>query len=120
MQNFFIEEKFYSDLSDFAEEFSKDEIEEMSDDIEWTAENSDLEPIFQLSAGFVVDSIMDNTDRFEDRFPEDSDEIEEQIKTAIQGAIDFDKLNKSLPELYYPNGEMFKITKADLVEILNQ
>jgi hypothetical protein len=46
--------------------------------------------------------------------------IEKQIETAINGAIDFDKLNESLPKLYYANCEFFKITKADLVEIINQ
>jgi len=117
MENFFIEDKFYSDLSDFADEYSEEEIEEMSDDTEWTAQGSDLEPIFQLDKHNLFD-ILYNC--HEDRFPEDSDEIDEQIKTVFNGMIDFDKLNESLPKLYYPNCEFFKITKADLVDLLNR
>ena len=120
MENFFIDDKFYNDLSDFADEYSEEEIEAMADDTEWTAEGSDLELIFQLDSDFVVDAIMEKTYWFEDRFPEDSDKTDEQIKTAIRNAIDFTVLNESLPQLYYPNGEFFKITKADLVELLNQ
>jgi len=117
MENFFIEEKFYGDLSDFADEYSKEEIQEMSDDTEWTAECSDLEPIFELDKYNLFDIVYNC---YEDRFPGDSNGIEEQIKTVFNGMIDFDKLNESLPELYYPNGEFFKITKADLLELLNK
>lgn len=117
MENFFIEDKFYSDLSDFADEYSEEEIEEMSDDTEWTAEGSDLEPIFQLDVNSVFEFLYDI---YGDRFPEDSDKFDEKIKTAIRGSIDFAVLNESLPKLCYPNGKFFKITKADLIWLLNQ
>jgi hypothetical protein len=116
MENFFLEDKFYRDLSELADNFSEEDIEEMADDTEWTAEGSDLEPIFELSTEFILNVIGDY---FEDRFPENSEAIEKQIEAAINSAIDFEKLNNSLPKLYYANCEMFQITKADLVRLLN-
>jgi hypothetical protein len=58
---------------------------------------------------------MSAFDNWEQRFPEDSDTIFKDIEKAINDAIDIDKLNAGLPELYYPTGKMFKITKHDLI-----
>jgi hypothetical protein len=118
MENFFYNDVFCSDIGDLMLEIDIDEelISELGEDWEINCEETTLEKIFVVKKDFATGAIMDATEKWEDRFPEDSDNVGKQIENAINEAIDIDKLNDRLPSLYYPNGKMFKITKADLVE----
>lgn len=79
-------------------------------------EQTELEKLLVIRKDFAVNAIVNQTDIWEDRFPEESDDLFKRIEKAISDAIDIEKLNEGLPSLYYPNGKKFKVTKADLVE----
>jgi hypothetical protein len=118
MENFFIDDKFFTDLTDFMEERDIDENELHLLDGDWseTAEHTELQKIFKLDEKFILEHLMEATDTFEGRFPDDCDSVDKKIKQAIMSGIDIDKINSNLPELYYPSGEKFKITKQDLID----
>ncbi len=118
MENFFIEDTFYSDLGDYIDDLFLDEDKHFYDlDDDWSieAERSKLERIFTLKEDFVLNAILNETDTWEERFPEDCDIVFEKIKKSIKESIDIEKMNEGLPKLYYPNGETFVITKEDLI-----
>lgn len=115
MQYFFIDEDFYSDLGDLIDR--RDYVlKELDDDWSIEVDLSKLEKIFTLKEDFVIDAIMEKTEVWEDRFPEESESAYEKVKNAIRQSIDFKKLNELMPSLYYPNDETCIITKADLIE----
>ncbi len=119
MENFFIDDNFCHDLDDLIRLCTmEDDIEELADDWSIIVDEAESQKIFILDKDFVVNAISERTDRFEDRFPEDDndDRLSTQIKKAIEQSIDLEKLNSLLPELYYPSGETFEITKKDLIE----
>jgi len=118
MENFFYDDRFCSDISDLMDVFDIDDenLAELEDDWLVTCEETTLEKMFVIKKDFAVKAIVNQTDTWEDRFPEESDDLFKQIEKAIGDAIDIDKLNEGLPSLYYPNGKKFKVTKADLVE----
>ncbi len=122
MENFFIDETFYTDFSDLMDEMEieEDNIHELPDDWSQKIQLSKLEKIFTLDKKFVADAIMQKTDTWEERFPEDpSDRFMKKIEMAIENGIDIDKMNALIPELYYPINEFVTITKKDLIEWIN-
>ena len=120
MQNFFYNGYFISDLEDFLEELGLDEedIIDLPDDWVEECQLSTLEKIFVLNEKFILDGIINSLDVWEDRFPEESDRTFKEIEKAILQSIDVEKLNSLLPEIYYPNGKKFKVTKNDLLEFI--
>ena len=118
MTNFFIDDSFYSEVEDYLidYELEKEDVEKLPDDWELDVNESELQPIFTLSQEFITEAILDRTDSFDERFPEDSDRVFEDIKKAIKQSIDLDKLNELLPKLWYPNGKKATITKQDLLD----
>ena len=116
MENFFCGDTFCTNIEDlmFELDIYEDTLSDLEDDWEIECEETTLEKIFVIDKEFVTNAILDGTDRWEDRFPEDSDNLFEQIKIAIDNAVDIEKLNEGLPSLYYPNGKKFKIKKSDL------
>lgn len=120
MENFFIEDRFYTELSDLIDEMDLDDemVQNLPDDWSIEVEDSNLEKMFVFKERFVIDSIVERTDQWEDRFPEEPDRVNEKIEKAIKAGIDIDKINELLPSLYYPNGKKYTITKKDLIECL--
>jgi len=118
MENFFIEDEFFSTLDDLIDYIGLD-VEELDDNWTTKVKLSELEPMFQFNEKFIVDAIINNTDLFEDRFPEDSDNAFKKIEEAIIGSVDLEKLNKMIPSLYYPNCDYRIITKQDLLDFKN-
>lgn len=113
MENFIYNDNFYSDLGELID-YLELEPEAMQEDWVIECEKTTLEKIFVMDKKWITDTITSNTDRWEDRFPEESDEVFKRIEKAINDAIDIDKLNIALPSLYYPNGAKFHITKEDI------
>lgn len=118
MENFFIEDEFFSTLDDLIDYIGLD-VEELDDNWTTKVKLSELEPMFQFNEKFIVDAIINNTDLFEDRFPENSDNIFDKIKEGIIASVDLEKLNKMIPSLYYPNCDYRIITKQDLLDFKN-
>ncbi len=110
MENFFYEDKFYSDIEEFMIDLEIDEesIESMPDF--YKCRKSSLEPIFKLDADWIMERID------EERCSEDGNELEKIEKLLKE--VDFSKFNDNCPKLYYPTREKFEITKADLYEAL--
>lgn len=117
MNPFFIEDQFYSSIEDYLidHELEKEDVEKLPDDFKLEVMDTSL-PIFVLKEHFVVDAIVQCTDSFEERFPEDSDKVFVDIKEAIKQSIDMEKLNSLLPKLWYPIDKTVTITKEDLLD----
>jgi hypothetical protein len=115
MENFFYKDWFYSNLSELALvlDINKENINELRDDWQVTVELADLEPIFEVNADLLYE-LLANT--YEDRFPEEFYH-EKGVMRAIKGAINFTKLNRTLPKLYYPNNNFVTVTKGDLLTL---
>ena len=114
MENFMCGDDFCHDLSDLMELYDIDEetVQELADDWVVNIELMDLERIVTLNVIDLGQMILDNN---EDRFPEDGNEYE-KIEKALRECVDFEKLNLMMPEVYYPNGKMEKVTKKDIIE----
>lgn len=112
MENFFLDDKFCSDLGDLCHHLDLDDdaIAALPDD--WFVEvvESSLEPVVKLSADWIVNKVND------DRWTEDGNEVGKVYK-ALE-LIDFDKVNAAMPTLYYESRPLkkFKIKKADLLD----
>ena len=125
MENFLIEETFYSELQDFIDEYfeysenPKYQIECLKDDWEREVQLTSKEKIIEFDSNFFTD-LVDNYiyDTYVERFPEDCDRILEKMKKSIEQSIDIEKLNSLQPERWYPNGQSEKITKKDLLEYI--
>lgn len=123
---FCIDERFYFGVEQYSEDFSEEEIKELPDDYKKKVDSCTLEKIFVVNGDKKYDNIIDScisqiTDSNEDRLPEDSDRVFAQIEKAFRDAIDdavISKINEALPSLWYPNGNYYFITKADLMDCL--
>jgi hypothetical protein len=117
MENFFIEENFYSDLGEYIDSFyGEDAVLALSDTWYQNAEEADLEPVLKMDDNYLehlIDNIYD--DEIE-RFPEEPDDTIKKLNKAFMESFDFEKFNKLCPKMYYPNGKRFTITKKDLLE----
>lgn len=120
MEHFFIEDRFYNDLGDYLDECDIDEENVNGLEETWSVEveGSNLEKIFTLTDDYVADCVIEGTDRWEDRFPEDPEKTFEKIKKALKAGLDIKKINESLPSLYYPNGKKYTISKSDIIDWL--
>jgi hypothetical protein len=111
MENFFYNDKFYSDMEELMDDldYYEEDVLKLPDDYSLDCKGFKLEPIVTLSADWIGERID------EERFTEDGDEIEKILK-VLSANIDFDKINSLMPKIYYESGEKFKITKADMLE----
>ena len=110
MQNFFCNEEFFYDLGDLIDSLDVEDINNLPDDYKLECDESILEPVVVLSADWILDRINER------RFPEDDDELCLKIRKSISDNIDFEKLNSSIPMLYYGTRKKFVVTKQDLVD----
>lgn len=115
MENFFIDDKFYSNLDELLEDLEIETIEEIPYIFSEKAESASLESVsdgidYEGLEDFIIEHYCG------DRMPEDSDiSFENKIKKAIKESIDIEKLNRSMPKLWYANNEFFTINRNDLV-----
>src|SRR5688572_20563640 len=111
MENFFYNDKFYSDLGALCDDLDLDEkaIAKLPDDWSIEVTESSLEPIATISARSILQGIDD------DRWPEESDSVERKVIRVLE-TIDFAAINAAMPELYYDTKKHFSIKKSDLLE----
>ena len=112
------DDEFMSDIGDLLShlELEEEDVIALPDDYNVTCENTDLEPMFVFNHDRFVDFL---SDIYADRFPEESDSTFTKIESAIKQSFDIEKFNSLIPQLYYPNGKMFTVTKNDLLEYLS-
>lgn len=121
MENFFDDDRFYSNLEDYISDVfdwgdgdGSDMVKNLPKNWSVKVELSDLEPMFPVNSDGLCDLYGE---AYEDRGSEDGDEYE-RVKEAFDQCIDFEKLNSMIPKLYYPNNKYETITKQDLLDIL--
>lgn len=121
MENFFIDTEFYSDIESFLSDMDMEDIDvvNLEDDWKIKVELSELKPMFQYKIEQITDDIIRATDRWEENFPEDSDNVFKQLEFAIKQSIDLEKLNSLIPKLYYPSGIFVELTKKDLLDYVS-
>ena len=117
---FYDMEKFMHMLGIESLEEAKDQLENIG---EYECEETTLEPIFQVTDKIkdaVLSTVLEEMyNRSEDRYPLNDiaiEQTEKDLKAALIDSIDFVKLQKALPKLYYPNGKKFTITKKDILQ----
>lgn len=114
MENFLIDDRFYSEIEDLIDDVldweGVDELDQLDDDWSIQACETELEPMYKISLNQIW-NMLDS-----DRLPENSDFVETQLDKLLQKYINFDAINEGMPKLYYPKrkGE-FTITKKDLL-----
>ena len=92
----------------------EEEIPNYPDDYSIEVSECELKPIWDFSA----ENIAENVDN--DRFSEDGNEEEyDKILKALNECVDFGKLNKSLPMMWYGTKKKFKFTKADMMDAIS-
>lgn len=120
MENFFYSDTFYRDLEDLCDDISLYEltdVEALPDDWTLKVQESTLEKMFVLTDVMVAEAILQYTDRFEERFPEDDNgDCLNKLEKAIPQCIDIYKINEAVSSLYYPNGKFTFITKQEIIE----
>lgn len=114
MEHFFYEDVFCNDIEDLLMELDmdEDEVPHLPEDWYITCMGSTKEAVFQLTPDWITRPIN------EERFSEDPDDMVDKIRLVLNRNIDFDKINKLLPRIYYPANKEFKITKADLLDYI--
>ena len=113
-----INDSFFKDIDGVIDHviYTEDkEIEELPDDYTIEVECCDLEPIFQLDSLKLYEILCD---LFGERCSEDGDEWGD-VEHVLKRHIDFEALNKDIPELWFPNGKVETFTKAQLIELNN-
>lgn len=119
MENFFYEDRFCSDLGDLMDElglYEESDINELDENWSVDVMETKSEKIFVLKKDFVLGAVMNATDKWEERFPEDSGDVFKQIEKAVGDSIDIDKMNELLPSLWYPSDSKVVVTKQDLID----
>lgn len=105
-----IEDRFFDEVQDIAEHLEYEFLINQDDSFTVEAYECDLEKIGVLDADELTDRAFD-----EERFSEDQDEKDKICKIFIEN-IDFDKINASLPSLWYPSNRKVVFTKAELID----
>ena len=120
MENFFYDDKFYSELSDYLDDIEVNELEDfddLDDNFLIKIEYSEVQPVFEITPSSLLEMLLDcNEDRIDDNF---DDRHEKKIIEVLNKCIDFEKLKTELPQYYYGNGQFEIITKQDLIEYFN-
>lgn len=128
MEHFFLDDRFYSDLDDFIEDYfedpytelyPKEAIEALEEDWSIRVQELKLEPMFEVERDEINSLILDYLiEKHEDRFPQDSDEEEKDLSMALKASFDVTLFNSLVPKLYYPT-TFTTITKQNLLDFLN-
>lgn len=113
-----IEDLYFNDIDGIIDHviYTEDkELEELPDDYTIEVECCDLEPIFQLDSLQLYEILCD---LFGERCSKDGDEWGD-VEHVLKRHIDFEALNKDIPELWFTNGKVETFTKAQLIELNN-
>ena len=116
IENFFVDEKFFSDTNEYLiylleDQYEVEIVEELPDDFNETIRFGELERIVEFTPDDIIQCCISD-----DRFPEDDDKLYSEIEVLLRKYVDFDKLNAEIPKLYYTTSEKMQITNADLIE----
>jgi len=111
MENFFIENEFFSDFCDYMDSRDLEE-DNIPDDWSEMAVEGKLEPMFDFSLDWIMDRLN------EERDDENGNGGEKLIK-IFEKHIDFNSINEAMPGFWYATKNKFMITKQDLLDYCN-
>lgn len=114
MENFFYNDKFYSDIDEFIETIEEEydcDIKDLPKDFTADITESELKPILTLS--------IDDINLDSDNFSEDESEEFCKITKVLKENIDFDKINSLMPKNYQSTGVEVTLTKKDLLQLIS-
>ena len=113
MENFFVDDNFYTELSELIDYkcWDKELVENLPDNYTLEVVTSSLEPIIILDAERITEILG------EERFSENGSENEiSKIIKILNENIEFEKINNEIPTLYYPSRKKHLFTKFELLE----
>lgn len=110
-----IDDRFYSEIQDIAEDLEYDFLIAQADDFTVEAYECDLERIGFLDGSVISERVFD-----EDRFTEEMADDQEKIAKILDENIDFDKINSLLPKLWYASNRKVIFTKQELIDEIKQ
>jgi len=115
-EHFIYNDNHYYDLDQFISycDLSKEEIEKLEDDWFEILEETKLEPLMQFDLDTLSDLIIGHV---EDRTSEHGDEIG-ILKKVLKENINFKLIQEKMPDLYYPTGKEYTLTKQDLLDYI--
>lgn len=104
---------FFNSVEDLADHFERNDMfVEFEEEYELELEETDVEPIWKFTADDIADIIHS------ERFSEDEDDEHTRVVKILNDNIDFEGLNKKMPELCYGNGKKFKIRVGELKKMV--
>lgn len=111
MENFFIDDQFFSDLCEYMESRELEE-DNIPDDWSEVAIEGDLQPMLIFNIDWIFDRIDEERD-------DENNNSSEKLIGLFKKHIDFDAINNEMPKLYYPTRKKFDITKRVLLDYCN-
>jgi hypothetical protein len=109
MENFFYGNEYYTDLGHLMDSLNIDEdCSNISDDWQIECRESVLEPMFTLSANWILERVD------EERFSENGSE-QKKLSDALM-EIPYEAVNQLIPKMYYETRKKFIIRKKHLIE----
>ena len=111
-------DSYYDELINLIEDLYPNEtdITELDDDFSILVEDCSLRKIFVADEKLARRIGSDVSEWKDDLLPEEADDTIDQIIKAVVASIDLDKMNALLPELWYPNGDKYEVTKQEMLE----
>lgn len=124
MENFYFSDRFHNDMETLFEELFDDESEvnDLEDDWSINVMTSKEEKVFEMTERFIIDSVLNKTDKFEDRLPFDDclfEQVMDGIKDALKKGLNIEKINESMPTCFYKDVKA-KITKKDFLDYIEK
>ena len=107
MENFFIDDEFFSDFCSYMEsrDFEEDNI---PDDWSEMAIEGELQPMCDFSMDWIFDRLDEDRD-------DENGIAGERLVSLLEKHIDFKAIETGMPKLYYGTKRKFEITKQDLL-----
>lgn len=118
MENFFVDDDFFESLNELFESYFDDEqdVYDLDDLTTFNAREGVLKKLFDnrsITKDFLIDSICDFNDYDLSQANNWEKEVSEILNKYI--SIDTNSIERELPEVYFPHGTKFTITKQDLI-----
>lgn len=117
---FFIDDRFFHDHESYIHYLAHSEILEPKDiDDDWheIVTIARKEKMLQVDESGLIDWLFDHN---QDRWPEDADLVEKDLRLQIKKHFDIKSFNESIPELWYGTLEKMIIRKSDIIEDLRK
>lgn len=111
MENFFIDDEFFSDLESYMNSRDIDE-DNIPDDYSEGAVYGDLQRMYNFSIDWIFDRLNEERD-------DEEGNGGEKLTKILNDNINFDAINEAMPKFWYATKNKFVISKQDLLDYCN-